>query len=234
MNVVHRVGDTVTRLAGPWTPTVHRYLTQLWDAGIDWIPRPVGVDGDREVLTFVDGEVPEYPLPGWVWTDVVLGEAAACLRMLHDASIGFSGENAVWQSEAHAPFEVICHNDFAPHNLAFRDGHIVGVIDFDMCSPGPRAWDLAYLATRMVPLTSAPPGGAPHEDQWRRRVQLMLDRYGSDLGWDDVLQVSVVRLRDLAAFSRSKALLLEKPELIDHAAVYDRDAAYLEQALSRR
>ena len=50
---------------------------------------------------------------------------------------------------------MICHNDFAPYNLAFRDGLPVGAIDFEAASPGPRAWDLAYLAYRLVPL--APP-----------------------------------------------------------------------------
>ncbi|HEX4059242.1 MAG TPA: aminoglycoside phosphotransferase family protein [Galbitalea sp.] len=231
MNSVRRIGNTVTRLAGPWTPTVHRYLTQLWDAGVTGVPRPLSIEGDREVLTFVEGEVPEYPLPDWVWADSALGEAATRLRALHDASTGSNSASAVWQSAAHAPFEVICHNDFAPHNLAFRDGHVVGVIDFDLCSPGPRVWDLAYLATRMVPLTTEPHEGAPGEDQWERRIQLMLDRYGSDLRVEEVILVAVERLRDLATFSRSKALEIGKAELNDHAALYDRDATYLEQTV---
>ena len=44
MSVVVRRGDAVHRSAGPWTPTVHRLLDHLREQGIDWLPRPVGVD----------------------------------------------------------------------------------------------------------------------------------------------------------------------------------------------
>jgi hypothetical protein len=56
---VVRVGDTVRRAAGPWTPAVHALLRHLRDAGFSGAPLPLGVDGDgREVLTFVPGAVP--------------------------------------------------------------------------------------------------------------------------------------------------------------------------------
>lgn len=38
MNSVFRQGDTVIRNAGPWTPTVHRFLEYLRNANIDWVP----------------------------------------------------------------------------------------------------------------------------------------------------------------------------------------------------
>jgi len=66
-----------------------------------------------------------------VWADQVLVEGAQHLRRLHDASIGFGRDGAVWQAPAKIPVEVVCHNDFSPHNLAFHDGRIVGAIDFD-------------------------------------------------------------------------------------------------------
>lgn len=227
MNAVERDGDTVTRHAGPWTPTVHRYLRYLVRVGVDWIPQPLGIEGTRERLTFVGGEVPLYPLPDWVWEEHVLADGARRLRELHDASVGFGLDNAVWQSPAKVPAEVICHNDFAPHNLAFANGRVVGAIDFDMCSPGPRLWDLAYFATRAVPLTQEPMPGAPGMGQARKRVQVMLDAYGSDATWDDVLRLAVIRLWDLADLSREKALELGKPELDDDADVYVRDARFL-------
>jgi hypothetical protein len=139
MNAVVREGDTVVRDAGPWTPTVHRYLRYLHVAGIDWVPRPVdislGADGEpeRERLSYLHGDVPVYPLPDWVWAD-----------------------------------RVLC------------DGRIVGAIDFDFCSPGPRLWDIAYFATRIAPLTATPPHNAPGMDHARRRVQAILDAYGED------------------------------------------------------
>jgi Ser/Thr protein kinase RdoA (MazF antagonist) len=227
MNVVERAGDTVLRLAGPWTPTVHRYLAYLEMAGIDWSPRPLGIEDDRERLSFVHGDVPQYPLPDWVWSETVLREGARRLRHLHDASIGFQLDGAVWQSRTKVPSEVICHNDFAPHNLAFVDGALVGAIDFDMCSPGPRLWDIAYFATRAVPLTGDTPANAPGMAEARRRVDILLQAYGSDATWDDVIRLAVIRLYDLAEMSREKAVELGKPHLLDEAEMYDRDARYL-------
>ena len=229
MNAVVRDGDTVLRTAGAWTPTVHRYLDYLADAGVDWAPRPLGIEGGRERLSFVEGDVPLYPLPEWVWADAVLEDGAKRLRQLHDASVGFGLDGAVWQAPAKVPAEVICHNDFAPHNLAFADGALVGAIDFDFCSPGPRLWDIAYFATRIVPLTAATPEGAPAMDDARRRVELILRAYGSDATWGDVLQVAIVRLLDLAAFSRTKALELNRPESARDAEGYERDAQFLRE-----
>jgi len=235
MNTVVREGDTVVRNAGPWTTTVHRYLRYLHMAGVDWVPRPVeaslGVDGhpDRERLTYLHGDVPVYPLPAWVWADRVLSEGARRLRRLHDASVGFSSDGAVWQSPAKIPAEVVCHNDFAPHNLVFRDGRIIGAIDFDFCSPGPRVWDISYFATRAVPLTAESPEGAPGMGQARRRVEIILDAYGSDqtITFEDVVRVAIIRLHDLADLSRRKAEELDKPRLAADATSYDRDGHYL-------
>jgi Ser/Thr protein kinase RdoA (MazF antagonist) len=232
MNAVVRDGNTVRRTAGAWTPTIHRYLDYLAKAGIDWVPRAVGVEGEREILSFVDGEVPTYPLPEWVWTDAALADAARHLRALHDATVGFDAADAVWQLSAHEPLEVICHNDFAPHNLVFEGGRVVGAIDFDTSSPGPRIGDLAYLATRMVPLSADHSDGSPAEEQSRRRIKLMLDAYGSDATWTEVIRVAIIRLRDLAAFSIAKADELAKPQLRQDAALYERDAIYLERVLS--
>ena len=235
MNTVVRDGNTVVRIAGPWTATVHRYLQYLHVAGVDWILRPLettlGADGhpERERLTYLHGDALDYPLPSWVWADHVLSEGGKRLRRLHDASIGFSSDGCVWQSPAKIPADVICHNDFAPPNLVFRDGRITGAIDFDFCSPGPRVWDIAYFATRAVPLTAETPEGAPGMDQARRRVEIILDAYGSKdtITVHDVVRVAIIRLHDLADLSRRKAEELNQPDLAADATSYDRDGRYL-------
>jgi len=235
MNSVFRQGDTVVRKAGPWTPTVHRLLNYLRFAGIDWVPCPVAVTLDAagqqgvERLSYLDGVVPAYPLPAWVWSDDVLCDGAIRLRRMHDASFGFPTDGAIWQAPVRIPAEVICHNDFSPHNLVFVDGRIVGAIDFDFCAPGPRLWDIAYFATRIVPLTAVTPAGALGMDHARRRVQLILHAYGADesSSFEDVIRVAIIRLHDLAHFSRSKAAELDNPQLSEDADAYDRDGRFL-------
>jgi len=214
---------------------VHRYLRYLHVAGVEWVPQPIGVilgaedEPEQERLTYLHGDVPTYPLPEYVWQEDILRQGARRLRTLHDASSGFGSDGAIWQSPTRVPAEVVCHNDFSPHNLVFRDGRIVGAIDFDLCSPGPRLWDLAYFATRAVPLTADPPRSAPGMDQARRRAQTILDAYDDAraVTWDDVLRVAIIRLHDLADLSRKKANELHKPELVDDATAYDRDGHHL-------
>jgi len=167
-----------------------------------------------------------------VGLDEALADAGRHLRALHEASVDFDVTGAVWQWPTREPAEVICHNDFAPHNLAFANGRVVGAIDFDLCAPGPRVSDVANLATRMVPLTSEQHPRAVGQDQWQRRIQLLLDAYGSELDWLDVVRESVVRLKAEAAFTRAKAVELDKPVLLDDAALYDRDILYLDRFLA--
>jgi len=57
-----RVGNTVRRTAGPWTPAVHALLGHLQRVGFAEAPRALGVDDEgREVLTFVEGETAGAP-----------------------------------------------------------------------------------------------------------------------------------------------------------------------------
>ena len=53
-----RIGDTVRRPTGPWTPAVHALLAHLHAAGLRAVPRVHGVDArGREVLDYLPGEV---------------------------------------------------------------------------------------------------------------------------------------------------------------------------------
>jgi hypothetical protein len=66
-------------------------------------------------------------------------------------------------------------------------------------------------------------------DEARRRVEIILDAYGSDATWGDVLRLAIIRLYDLASMSIEKAEELGKPELLDDAKEYDRDARSLRE-----
>jgi hypothetical protein len=128
-----RVGDTVRRHTGPWTPAVHALLRHLEAVGFDAAPRVLGVDSEgREILNFVDGEPGLYPLPERLWSDAVLDQAARLLRRYHDATIEFvPPPNASWLHGVREPVEVICHGDLAPYNCIYRGDRIVCFVDFD-------------------------------------------------------------------------------------------------------
>lgn len=238
-----RVGDTVRRGAGPWTPTVHRLLRHLRAAGVDGVPEPFGTDAKgREVLTFLPGTVPQYPLPPEIWTDTVLTDTARLLRRVHDATAGMDLTGAVWQLPVHEPVEVVCHNDAAPYNTLLRDGRVVGLIDWDTASPGPRVWDLAYVAYRLVTLTDPRNHDAPVTglDERARRLRLLVAAYretddaragrvpddvGPDVG--ALPDVVVRRLHDLA--DHTAARVPGAPHLADHVELYRRDARWVQE-----
>lgn len=228
MGPVTRFGDEVRRQAGPWTANVHRLLELYASAGIAETPRPLGFTEDgRERLTFLPGDVPNYPMPAWAWNESVLHGAGRLLRRLHDASVPLAGVRDGWRSPVREPAEVVCHNDFAPYNLVFSAGGLTGVIDFDYSSPGPRVWDLAYLAYRLVPLTGWTEPGEPTGPERGRRLARLIDAYGIELGPSELVDVVVDRLDALAEFSDEASVRLSNPELAEHAANYRADATRL-------
>jgi len=220
MGAVTRLGGTVLRESGPWTPTVHRLLRHLRNAGIPGIPEPLGMRDGRESLCWVDGEVPVYPLPDAVWSETLLVDAVTRLRDIHDASLTFDRTDAVWRQPVHEPTEVVCHNDFAPYNLVLHGERLAGVIDWDMASPGPRVWDLAYLAYRLVPFCA---DDAPAVDT-EARLSLLLETYGG-IGRAELIATMLERLEHLAVFTDEQAALQGRVDLTEHAALYRRDAA---------
>ncbi|HEY0186226.1 MAG TPA: aminoglycoside phosphotransferase family protein [Cellulomonas sp.] len=226
-----RIGDTVRRVAGAWTPTVQRLLQHLHAQGVQGVPRALGTDAvGRDVTEYVPGEVPAYPMPRWVWHEDVLRDAVSLLRRVHDASASFDQADAVWRLPGREPAEVVCHNDAAPYNMVFRDGRLVALIDWDTAVPGPRAWDLAYLAYRLVPLGPAGADPGPVSDlRRRRRLDLLCRTYG-DVGSPALLAVVVERLRELARFTRARAG--DDPELHGHVDRYLSDAAWVEEHAS--
>lgn len=227
MGDVYRVGDAVRRPAGAWTPAVHRLLREVNRAGVAGVPMPLGqVEDGRELVSFIDGCVPAYPMPAWAWAETVLLSAARLLRRIHDATAGLDRAGP-WRSPARQPAEVICHNDFATYNLVFQNGEVVGVIDWDFASPGPRMWDLAYLAYRIVPISEHDRSDTFTPDERRRRLTLLCAAYGTAIEPGELLPVLRERLVDLAEFSDRMAQELNKPELHQHAELYRSDAARL-------
>jgi hypothetical protein len=180
MNDATRVGNTVRRRAGPWTPAVHALLRFLEGAGFE-APRPRGIDDQgREILEYVEGDAhsgwPE-PIPDWVVDDDHLGEGARLLRRYHDLVGGFQPPaGARWRMVAPTAHEIICHNDWSPWNALFRERRLAVMLDWDMAGPGTRVWDVANSAYSWVPLYSG--RRQLGIDEQARRLRLFCDAYG--------------------------------------------------------
>lgn len=174
---VVRVGETVRRPAGPWTPAVHALLAHLHATGFRGAPLPLGIDEHgREVLTFIPGD------PAWpgrfhlLNDDGRLRRAARLIREFHDAVAGFRPPpDARWQVLVPADGdEIIAHHDLAPWNL-IMGGRKWAFIDWDTAAPGTRLWDLAYAMHGFVQLSADP---AWQRDDAGRRLRLIADAYG--------------------------------------------------------
>ncbi len=241
VNTVVRAGNTVRRSAGAWTPTIHRLLAHTRQRGVGWLPEPLGYDElGREVLSFIPGDVP-HDMPSWLWSEAVLAEIARALRQWHDATVDFDDANAVWNLAARGPREVICHNDFAPYNCVFRAGRFAGAIDFDMCAPGTRLWDIAYAAYRFVPLM--PPAEADVADGAQERspfsVAEMAPRAGAFLdayagkeeelryGLEALLEVLAERLESIAQWTDRHSAERGSPTLANHGRMYRAHARWI-------
>lgn len=184
LNPVVRVGDTVRRRTGDWTPAVHQLLRYLDATGFDAAPRVLGIDQrGREILCFIDGETDNSGDPDWVWSQTALVRAGQLIRRYHDLCRTFAPPpDARWQFMVGAPRtgEIICHNDLAPFNAVYHHGVPIAFVDWDLAAPGPALWDLAYAAWRFVPLYSGPSDQTWAGDITARaaRLRLFCDAYG--------------------------------------------------------
>ncbi len=177
VNLVVRIGDTVRRPTGPWSPAVHALLRHFDAVGFDGAPRFLGIDEQgREILSYVAGEPGHAPAPA---SDEVVEELARLIRRMHDAQAGFEPA-----SGRRFPGEgpVVCFNDFFWPNVIFRGGLPVALIDWDLAAPGEPADDVAAAAYFWAPLRTdeqAAEWGLP-TDRRGERLRQLCDAYGLD------------------------------------------------------
>ena len=73
-----RHGSSSDQAPGP-AAAVRGLLVHLEEVGFDGAPRFLGIDDQgREVLSFVDGQVPLPPFPAWSMTDTALVSVPVC------------------------------------------------------------------------------------------------------------------------------------------------------------
>lgn len=185
VNKAVRVGATVRKPSGPWTPAVHALLRHLELAGFDAAPRALGVDDQgREILTYIEGQPASRPWFPLLRSDEGLGQFAQLIRGYHDAIRDFvPPPDAVWRIGKRPLLEgeIVCHGDLGPWNSIWRDDSPVGLIDWDFAYPGPVWDDVAYAAWQIIPLR-------PDEACWaagfteipdrRHRLQAFSEAYG--------------------------------------------------------
>jgi hypothetical protein len=197
---VVRIGDTVRRPASPFTDSIFALLEHVHDAGFDGAPRPLGIDEQgREVLSFIEGDVPIPPFPAWSMSDDALASVARLQRRLHEAVDGFDASPRRWSDDLADPRggPVVCHNDICPENVVFRDGEAVAILDWDFAAPGRPLWDVAALMSMWGPVhdPSDPVPGMEGLDAFAR-ARVIADAYGLDA--DERAQVPGVFVDRLA------------------------------------
>lgn len=243
VNEVVRLGTTVRRPTGTWSPAVHELLRHLETSGFSGAPRFLGIDQqEREVLSLVPGDT-LWP-PSAELTDISLVESAAgLLRTYHDIVAGWTPTTDVWQVPpvTTGPPEVICHNDTSPWNMITSNGAITAFVDWDTAAPGRRMWDLAYLAYTLIPLAAPEnlePMGWPTAVRATAAERMAALREGYDCTtaqWDELL--ATVPTRVSAAYDTMRIWAAEdrpgwraqwnQPEPWRHGSGYLRDLEFL-------
>jgi Phosphotransferase enzyme family len=234
VNDVFRVGSTVRRTSGPWTPAVHALLRHLEAVGFVESPRVLGIDDrGREILTFIEGET-----LGWTgWPEVMLGgdgivQLGELLRRFHEAVRGFRPpDGARWRNPL-APLgaEIVRHGDFSPFNTVWRDNRVAGLIDWDFAQPGEAISDIAYLAWYAVPLAGdrrVHDYGFAHGIDRSRRLRALCSAYGGPSPQEVVTEA--VRIIDLERIQTEELARRGIQPWVDFAA-HGNPGAFVEEA----
>jgi Ser/Thr protein kinase RdoA (MazF antagonist) len=184
---VVRVGNTVRRPSGDASQLMLEVLTHLERARFDAAPRWLGRDDQgRDILSWIDGETftergRMHPYIGEpptrvTFSDEQLGAVMRLLRRYHDTFTD----------------AVICHGDFGPWNIVWRDELPFAVIDFDQAYRGDAADDVAYALRTFVSYGLAT--AAPAE--LAERTRLALSAYGADFDVPAILAREYDRAED--------------------------------------
>jgi len=167
-----RIGGTVRRPTGPWTPAVHRLLAHVRARGVRAVPEVRGIDArGREVLTYLPGRVVDVDREAL--DDAQLADVGRWARELHEAVADFEVAGP-WRFFGVDSPSVLAHNDLAPYNLCFEGDRLAGVFDWDLAGPSTPLLELAHLAWNAVPLFRPVPA-----TEAARRLGVLADAYGA-------------------------------------------------------
>lgn len=208
---IYKVEETVVRPSNIWTQHVHNFLNFLHQRGANFVPKPFGFnEKNEEILSFMPGDVYNYPLPEKLLNDSMVVSAAQLLLKFHQYSeeyVSFLTNTEQWMLPSTFPIEVMCHGDFAPYNVTIQNDEAVGIIDFDTLHPGPKMWDIVYAIYRWVPFTN--PESPDSNGTLKvsiRKAKLFLDTYGiNNEDRKSFVKILIKRLESLIEFMRKEA-----------------------------
>jgi len=174
-----RIGDTVRRPPEHCTPLMREVLLHLEQVRFDAAPRWLGFDErGRGVLSWVDGETftnrgQMHPYIGDPPSRVTFSDeqVAAVMRLLRRYHDTFGGD-------------VICHGDFGPWNIVWRQEFPSAVIDFDNAYRGDAADDVAYALRMFVGYGFALADPA----ELVRRTRVAMGAYDADFDVSAILE----------------------------------------------
>ena len=215
---VLRIGDVVRHPRQPWSASVHALLGYLEAAGFTEAPRPGPVAEDHDDVAYIEG-VSGDDACLLVASDEAVAAVAQLLRRYHDvvaqwrpavAPVWFDGQTGTGDGGEH----LVCHGDVGPWNLVWRDGALVGLIDWEYATVGTRRTDIAYALHYLVPFRDrsywAGVLGMATKPRRRHRMAVFAEAYGiavDDQLVDDVLasqQAGVDLMRNLAEQGRPR------------------------------
>jgi 8-oxo-dGTP diphosphatase len=187
VGAVVKVGHTVRRATGPWTPAVHAVLAHLEEQGVPAVPRVLGTDArGREVLTHLAGEVVDVDTE--VMTEARLVSLVTWTRALHEKMARFDHPGP-WRYPSVDGATVVAHNDLAPYNVCFAGDRVAGVFDWDLAAPSTPMMELGLLAWTCVPLFRP-----THPATAARRLRLIARTYGGPSA-HELLDAAEARVR---------------------------------------
>ena len=209
--LVFRSDDKVYRPSGFWSQSIHKLFDHLKSEQFDSVPESFGFDSNgNEILSYVSGDVYNYPLVGAISTTEALCSAAVLLRQYHDATVSFvQGEECSdlrWLLPIREPQEVICHGDYAPYNVVLNGNIVAGIFDFDTAHPAPRIWDIAYAVYCWAPFKTNPYDSLGDLTEQSMRAKQFCDSYG--LSHKDRIQLVdtiISRVQSLVDFMLDEA-----------------------------
>ena len=152
----------------------------------------LGTESNREVLTFIHGDVAMDPQwhsghghrhPPYARTELALRAAAQLIRELHSAAAGFRPTITSYRFDPQSPRpgEVVSHGDLGPWNTVDRDGTPVAFIDWDSAGPVDALADLAAAARTLCAARPARPARRSRissTPDLPARLRTFVDAYG--------------------------------------------------------